>query len=325
MQQRSHEEFVAPMVEAVRAAARICRAVQASLTAGDSIRKDDASPVTVADLATQALVARRLADACPELPLVGEEESGVLGGESRRGLAAAVLARVRAEWPSADEAAMVAAIDLGHAQGGPSGRFLTLDPVDGTKGFLRGEQYAIALALIDDGAVVAGVLGCPNLVTPGGTRGALLVAVRGAGTRLLGVGGGDLVGVPARVSSQSDPARLRLCESVEVGHSDRATSAAVMARLGVLAGPVRMDSQCKYGLISLGEGEIYLRSPTKAGRSEWIWDHAAGAICVEEAGGRVTDLDGRPLDFGRGRTLSANRGILATNGVLHAAVAAAIL
>jgi 3'(2'), 5'-bisphosphate nucleotidase len=85
-----------------------------------------------------------------------------------------------------------------------------------------------------------------------------------------------------------------------------------------------MDSQAKYAVLALGEGELYLRTPTKPGRSEWIWDHAAGVICVEESGGRVTDLDGRPLDFGTGRALTANRGIVGTNGVLHERVLAAV-
>ena len=42
-------------------------------------------------------------------------------------------------------------------------KFWTLDPIDGTRGFLAGRQYAIALALIADGEVVLGVLGCPEL------------------------------------------------------------------------------------------------------------------------------------------------------------------
>ncbi|MEA5469572.1 inositol monophosphatase family protein [Spirulina sp. 06S082] len=52
-------------------------------------------------------------------------------------------------------------------------------------------------------------------------------------------------------------------------------------------------------------------------KRENIWDHAAGAIVLEEAGGRVTDLDGKPLDFSLGEKLTANRGILASNGVIH--------
>lgn len=313
-----------PMVDAVRAGARVCSAVQATLVAADSVRKDDKSPVTVADLATQALVARRLADAFPDVPLVGEEDSKVFDAGEGAGLLDAVLARVRSEWPGADERAMRDAIDLGRAEGGARGRFFVLDPIDGTKGFLRGGQYAIALALVEDGRVVAGALGCPNLAGPAGGAGSVLLALRGEGAWALAADGTGAEGPRARVSRETDAARLRLCESVEGGHTDQATSRAVTTRLGVLAPPVRMDSQAKYGVLALGEAEVYLRVPTKPGRSEWIWDHAAGAICVEEAGGRVTDLDGKPLDFGRGRTLSANRGIVASNGALHDAVLGAV-
>lgn len=61
----------------------------------------------------------------------------------------------------------------------------TLDPIDGTKGFLRGEQYAVCLAFIVDSVVQVGVMGCPNLPVggagAGGERGCLFVAVRGQG------------------------------------------------------------------------------------------------------------------------------------------------
>jgi 3'(2'), 5'-bisphosphate nucleotidase len=324
MKRPFHGPDTARMVDAVRAGARICRAVQSTLTAGDSMKKDDKSPVTVADLATQAVIARRLADAFPGVPLVGEEDSNVFAEGDGPSLVGTVLSWVRKEWPGATDADMRAAIDLGRGDGGARGRFFTLDPIDGTKGFLRGGQYAIALALIEDGHVLVGVLGCPNLVTPNGATGAVLVAVRGAGTRLLAIDGDDHAGVAARVSAQSDPVKLRLCESVDPGHTDQSVSKSVLARLGVLAPSVRMDSQAKYAVLALGEGELYLRTPTKPGRSEWIWDHAAGVICVEESGGRVTDLDGRPLDFGTGRALTANRGIVGTNGVLHERVLAAV-
>jgi len=58
---------------------------------------------------------------------------------------------------------ILSAIDDGKSEGGASGRHWVLDPIDGTKGFLRGDQYAIALALLDEGKVVLGVLACPNL------------------------------------------------------------------------------------------------------------------------------------------------------------------
>jgi 3'(2'), 5'-bisphosphate nucleotidase len=56
----------------------------------------------------------------------------------------------------------------------------------------------------------------------------------------------------------------------------------------------------------------------------WIWDQAAGAIIVQEAGGTVTDMYGKPLDFSQGRRLQGNSGVIATNGKLHDEVIVAI-
>jgi 3'(2'), 5'-bisphosphate nucleotidase len=80
-----------------------------------------------------------------------------------------------------------------------------------------------------------------------------------------------------------------------------------------------MDSQAKYAVLASGQGEIYLRmlSASQPDYQERIWDQAAGSLIIQEAGGRVTDLDGKDLDFSQGRTLANNRGICATNGVLH--------
>jgi 3'(2'), 5'-bisphosphate nucleotidase len=80
-----------------------------------------------------------------------------------------------------------------------------------------------------------------------------------------------------------------------------------------------MDSQAKSLLLAAGEGELIFRllSPRRPDYAERIWDQAAGAILVEEAGGRVTDLTGAPLEFSAGRTLTRNIGVLASNGLLH--------
>ena len=85
---------------------------------------------------------------------------------------------------------------------------------------------------------------------------------------------------------------------------------------GVNGQPVRIDSQAKYLAVADGRAEIYIRR-ARDGYSERVWDHAAGVLLVEEAGGRVTDLYGKPLDFTQGAHLSTNRAILATNGPLH--------
>ena len=96
--------------------------------------------------------------------------------------------------------------------------------------------------------------------------------------------------------------------------------------LGITTSPVAMDSQAKYAVLAAGEGDVLLRliSPSRPDYREMIWDQAAGSIVVTEAGGRITDLDNRPLDFTHGRTLAKNRGILATNGPLHDAILAGL-
>lgn len=89
------------------------------------------------------------------------------------------------------------------------------------------------------------------------------------------------------------------------------------------APPLRMDSQVKYGLLSRGDASIFMRFPPASYR-EKIWDHAAGFVIVEEAGGRVTDAGGARLDFSKGRWLDLDRGIVAGPPRAHAALLRAV-
>jgi 3'(2'), 5'-bisphosphate nucleotidase len=94
--------------------------------------------------------------------------------------------------------------------------------------------------------------------------------------------------------------------------------------LGIAAPPVRLDSQAKYAVVARGDAELYLRLPTRKDYREKIWDHAAGALVVQEAGGTVTDVRGKPLDFTRGPELAGNRGVVVTHGLEHARIIAAL-
>lgn len=305
-------------LEAVRRASHVCREVQSRLVAGVSLEKGDKSPVTVADFAAQAIVSHLLHQAFPDIPLIGEEDAAALREPGNLGLKEKVVASVRAVLPELDEAAILAAIDRGVHAGGRTGRFWTLDPIDGTKGFLRVEQYAVALALIEEGEVVLGVLGCPNLPGAGGTTGCLFVGVKGQGAFQRALD--DAAETRIHVAPERDPAQARFSESVESGHTKQDDSARVAELLGITSPAVRMDSQAKYATVARGDAHIYLRLPTRADYVERIWDHAAGWRVIVEAGGTVTDVRGEPLDFGRGRGLEANKGVVATNGHLHAEV-----
>ncbi len=99
-----------------------------------------------------------------------------------------------------------------------------------------------------------------------------------------------------------------------------------MTSLGISTQAVAMDSQAKYCVLASGKADLMLRllSPSRPDYREKIWDQAAGLLVVTEAGGMVTDLDGKLLDFSVGRTLANNRGVLASNGLLHPAILQAL-
>ena len=136
------------------------------------LSKTDASPVTIGDFGAQALIISSLRQAFPHDSIIAEEESSSL--YSSPTLTSEIFTLVSSTTlsleeesllggPIKGETSMLSLLDMGKSPGGPSGRVWALDPIDGTKGFLRGGQYAVCLALIVDGDVKVGVLGCPNL------------------------------------------------------------------------------------------------------------------------------------------------------------------
>lgn len=313
-------------VEAVREASILVKQVERELV-DHTITKSDKSPVTVADYAAQALVGCLLDRVFPNDPLVAEEDSAHLREDGAAETRTKVAHFVGRHMAYATPETVCAWIDRGASA--PAQRFWTLDPIDGTKGFLRGDQYAVALALLEQGNVRLGVLGCPNL-TGGATPdrdgpGSIIVAVRGEGAWTLPMCGD---GEPARlrVSDLNDPADARVLRSVDAGHTNVGRVAQLLETLAVRQQPILMDSQAKYAVMAAGNGDILFRLLTKAQPDyrEKIWDHAAGSIIIEEAGGRVSDLTGQALDFTCGRTLANNVGILATNGHLHETALSAI-
>ena len=154
--------------------------------------------------------------------------------------------------------------------------------------------------------------------SPSGAQGAVQFALDA-----LGSGDAPAEGTPIAVAPITDVASARYAESVEAGHSSQSASALIAARLGITAEPLRLDSQTKYAVVARGDASIYLRFPHGDYR-ENVWDHAAGSLIVTEAGGRVSDAMGRPLDFTRGRRLDANRGIVASAAAIHQQVLDAV-
>jgi len=345
----AYEEELHVAQLAVARASILTKAVFAEKAKG-TISKEDKSPVTIGDYGAQALIIAAIKHNFPSDEVVGEEEASSLreqkelSGKIWHLVKDAKLSDQQSDallgGPISSEEQMLDAIDQGNSAGGDKGRIWALDPIDGTKGFLRGGQYAVCLALMVDGDVKVGVLGCPNLPVDDSAPltedmsvaasdkegyGILFSAVQGEGASAQPLTQGAIAkGHAISVKKVTDVSQAVMCESVEAGHSSKGDNALIAKKVGVTGKPVQMDSQAKYGSVARGAGDIYLRLPVRKDYVEKIWDHAAGDLIVREAGGQVTDIHGNRLNFSLGRTLKENKGVIATPAHIHAQVLKAV-
>ena len=224
------------------------------------------------------------------------------------------------------------------------------------RGFLRGKydggQYCVALALIENGVPVLGLLGCPNLPSDPldenyewsknesgdvdmmneKDRGCIFVAHRGGGCFQLPLyspkgDDDDLSGAQRVQTTKAGSLPLkqsRFCIGVEKYGDPEGKVSAIATKIhgkldddGDILFTRRMDSQVKYGVVARGGSEFITRLPKKS-YQEWIWDHAAGRIVIEEAGGKQTDTEGNLIDYGLGAKLDMNvNGILISSGGIY--------
>ncbi|KAK9268148.1 hypothetical protein L1049_010589 [Liquidambar formosana] len=183
-------------VDVVERACRICLDVKTSLLSNEEriLEKNDQTPVTVADFGVQALISLELGRLFPSIPLVAEEDSSFLRSNN---LADLVVNEVADKASFGDKsltsADVLEAIDRGgkdaFAFGARPATYWVLDPIDGTKGFLKGSEalYVVGLALVVEGEIVLGVMGCPNWQHDFSNRsttgsGVIMVAHLGCGT-----------------------------------------------------------------------------------------------------------------------------------------------
>lgn len=244
----------------------------------------------MADFACQAIINYHLKKYFPNDAVVAEESSKTLSKELVQKIQLFVQDYV-------DCPDLKALIDYR----GPlnADRYWTVDPIDGTKGFIRMEQYAVCVALIEKNQVVFGVLGCPSLPFLN-TKGCIYEATKNNGAFISRM---DLTD-RQRISVSNDSVRI-----LESHHSnDFGKELSAQVALKTNGNVMQMDSQCKYALLSSGSANIYFRFI----KEEKIWDHAAGSLIVTEAGGFVCDANGNPLEFQKSGVLK-NYGIIATS------------
>ena len=313
----------------------------------DHISKSDASPVTIADFAVQALLITALHAAFPDHGFVGEEDAATLREDAHLReqvwkLVSSVSDEERLEEDGEERLAvpksseeMLEMIDKGgQGRGGRRGKLWVMDPIDGTATFLRGEQYAISLALLEDGQEVLGLLSLPNLQLDEGRvkeksidesgLGIMLWASRGHGAMTQRLdSSGNWIESPRKLEKLTSPSETKEYHIVDC-YASSATDHEFVRRLASRMGTSYPGTDCwsshvRYAALVLGGGDLQLRVPFPKTRF-MIWDHAGAQLIFTEVGGKVTDLDGKDIDFGAGRDLSQNRGMLAAREDIHARV-----
>lgn len=309
---------VAVASKCVTIAAKLCEAVRHEIASLQAMTKSDRSPVTIADFGAQCIIGKGLRENFPQDELVAEEDSNDLRMPEKKEQLAQITRHVNHALQGTDTTEMSESeiLDfIDHGNGTPSipKRYWTCDPIDGTKGFLRGDQYAICLALVENGSVVLGVMACPALEIDG-TVGHLFMAEQGKGAwrkPLALLDDKEQPFVKLEVNTKCET----MVQSFVASHGNHSAQEEVARQLGI-EHFVLMDSQAKYAMVASGKAALYLRFSS---HKENIWDHAAGKILVEEAGGKITDRDGKELGFSEVK-MTKNDGVVVTNGSLHQTV-----
>ncbi|TYH47836.1 hypothetical protein ES332_D10G026300v1 [Gossypium tomentosum] len=344
-------------VELVERACSLCIDVQRSLLSdGRILEKNDQTPVTVADFGVQALVSLELGKLFPSIPLVAEEDSGFLQSQNLVDLVvSAVSDKTSFHEESFSHADVLEAIDRGERTefGTKPATYWILDPIDGTRGFVNGSKalYVVGLSLVVEGEIMLGVMGCPNWVVDTSHRS--ITGVQGYKNSSPGLG----IIMVAHVDCGTWTKRLRhMLDSSFKPSSDWTRCFVDGCSLVHKANFCIPDSQaweslplsvfydattndnddirdkeirllpfccgslCKYLMVASGGASVFILE-VKPERVTKAWDHAAGMICVHEAGGKVTDWEGSELDLAadqvKRRIIYPAGGVLVTNGKIH--------
>ncbi|XP_027163637.1 putative PAP-specific phosphatase, mitochondrial isoform X1 [Coffea eugenioides] len=348
-------------VDVVERACRLCVHVKKSLFSSDGsiLEKNDQTPVTIADFGVQALVSLEMSKLFPSIPLVAEEDSMFLCTNNLVDAVVDVLADRATSRDKLTQDDVLEAIDRGgkdaYAFGPKPATYWVLDPIDGTRGFVRGSEalYVVGLALVVDGEIVLGVMGCPNWQESHPDKsssknqenenavsmsGIIMISHIGCGTwrntlwETTNMMGGLLDNwIRCFVDDCQIVHEARFCipdsqtwESLPLSLLYNATTEAeYVGSKEVLLLPACCGSLCKYLMVASGRASVFIQG-AKAGKVIKAWDHAVGIICVHEAGGKVTDWRGSELDFAadqvKRRIIFPSGGVLVTNDSLHQAI-----
>jgi len=179
-------------------------------------------------------------------------------------------------------------------------RVWMVDPLDGTNGFIDGNgDFAVQIGLVEQGECVLGVVYQP-------LSGVLFRAVKGDGTWIERAG---QTPERAHVSNKYELSEMRLAAS-RSHRSPRMSK--VVAALGFKSEVQRGSVGIKVGLLAEKQCDVYIHLSPRTKQ----WDTCAPQIILTEAGGRVSDLFGRALNYNV-REIQNRNGLVASNGVAH--------
>jgi len=208
-----------------------------------------------------------------------------------------IVARLKSEFPD-DGILAEESVDTTHRLDKP--RAWMIDPLDGTTGFIDGNgDFAVQIGLSENGECVLGVVYQP-------LTGVLYRAVSG---------GGAWIERP-----DQDPERVRVSDHHEISEMRLAASRShrsprmdkVVKTLGLKDEVLRGSVGIKVGLIVEQQCDVYIHLSPRTKQ----WDTCAPEVILNEAGGRITDLFGKPLRYNRAQVQNRN-GVVASNGAAH--------
>ncbi|MFX0103971.1 MAG: 3'(2'),5'-bisphosphate nucleotidase CysQ [Candidatus Hodarchaeota archaeon] len=264
----------------------------------ESFVKSDQSPVTLADFASQIYILSELKDYFPEDKIIAEEENINYIDLKAENLIKECFDELELE-KIKDIRKIIA------YRGRPSERQWTVDPIDGTIGYQKGLSYAVAIGFMVNSLPKICAIAVPNYKEQALF---LFSAEKNQGAK---VSYGNEGFSTVRVSKNEDLSRFRLCHSL---HYDKPWVLNFAQKVGI-RNFVQIDSMAKFCMIAEGSADLYIK-PIDVAHS-FTWDFMPGELLVKEAGGEVTDLNGKELKYKVEKCLWTAPGIIASNGILH--------
>jgi 3'(2'), 5'-bisphosphate nucleotidase len=263
----------------------------------ESYQKQNRSPVTLADFASQIFIISKLKTNFPQDQLIAEEDdSAFIDEKAERAINECYSILGLREIENFKRILNYRGVD--------SNRQWTIDPIDGTEGFLKNLSYTIGIGFMIDSDPKFSSIAAPNYNEK---NLAVFSAEKGMGAKVSYDNGKFSI---IRVSRQKVLKNAGICRSL---HHDQPWTLKFTEIAGITKN-IQMDGMGKFCLIADGSFDIFIRPERNTTNS---WDYMPGDLIVREAGGRVTDLNGNHLKYEIDKCLLTSPGIIASNGFLH--------